>query len=184
MRLCHVSAGYYPFVGGAQTYLQTISERCARAGHDVSVFTTNAAQVDCFWKPDAPRVDPGAEQLNGVRVQRCALGYVPGAPLSFYLLRRAAPILSHLPLVSRAVLNALAPWMPRVPALALACLVLLTAWLATGTALEGSHNWLRTIWLSALMGPFGCAASEASVRACWGMLRPARACQGTRQRPA
>jgi glycosyltransferase involved in cell wall biosynthesis len=118
MRICHVSAGYHPFVGGAQTYLQAMSERLAGDGHAVTVLTTTATRVDCFWDPAPARVQPGSAQHNGVEVVYCDVGYLPGSPLSFYALRRLAPMVSSMPGLSRVALNLMAPWMPRVPALA------------------------------------------------------------------
>ncbi len=115
LRLCHVSAGYYPFVGGAQTYLQAMSERFAHDGHAVTVLTTTATQVDCFWNPAAPQIAPGPAWLNGVRVEYCAVKHLPLAPWSFYLLRRLVPELSRLRWGAPRVLGYLAPWMPRVP---------------------------------------------------------------------
>jgi glycosyltransferase involved in cell wall biosynthesis len=118
MRICHASAGYHPFVGGAQTYLQAMSERLASDGHAVTVLTTTATRVDCFWDPAAARIAPGHVRHHGVEVVYSDVGYLPGSPLSFYALRRLVPIASSLPVLSRWLLNVLAPWMPRVPALA------------------------------------------------------------------
>ncbi|MBN1889435.1 MAG: glycosyltransferase family 4 protein [Thermoflexales bacterium] len=115
MRILHASAGYAPFVGGAQAYLQALAERFARDGDSVTVASTTATQVDCFWNPGCPQVEAGVERLNGVEVRRCRLGHLPLAPWSFYLLRRLAPLVSGLPVGGSAVLDGLAPWMPRVP---------------------------------------------------------------------
>jgi glycosyltransferase involved in cell wall biosynthesis len=43
MRILHIGAYYYPdVVGGAEYHLQQISERLARRGHEVTVFTTSS----------------------------------------------------------------------------------------------------------------------------------------------
>lgn len=43
----------------------------------------------------------------------------------------------------------------RTDAAALALLLALTAALAVGTALQRDHSWLRTVWVSCLLGPAG-----------------------------
>jgi glycosyltransferase involved in cell wall biosynthesis len=118
MNLLHVNAAYHPFLGGAEVYTQTISERFASAGHPVTLVTTNAAEVEFFWNPRKRHVSPGEEQLNGVRVIRCAVSHLPLSPWSFYLLRRAATMLARMPVGASAVLRRLAPRMPGVPGIA------------------------------------------------------------------
>src|SRR5450759_743615 len=115
MHFCHASAGYYPFVGGAQTYLQAISERFSADGHAVTVVTTTATQGDCYWNPRAPQTTPGEEWYNGVDVLRCSIRYLPLAPGTFYLARRLAPLLSALPLAGGGLLRLLARQTPRLP---------------------------------------------------------------------
>ncbi len=96
MRLLHVNAAYTPFLGGAEVYTQAISEGFARAGDDVTLVTTNAAEVEYFWNPRKRHVAPGCEQLNDVDVVRCRVGHLPLSPWSFYLLRRLATSLARL----------------------------------------------------------------------------------------
>ncbi len=110
-----VTPSYYPFVGGAETYVQAMAERLAQNGHDVSVITTTATQVDCFWNPRSPQAQPGPDCYNGVAIHRCALGHLPLSPWSFYLMRRLSPMVSGLPWGALAALNQMSPWMPRVP---------------------------------------------------------------------
>ena len=120
MRLLHTNAGYWPFVGGAETYLRAVSERLARDGHQVVVAATDAAGVQSFWDPGQPRIAETEATLNGVHIIRSRLGHLPLAPWSFYLLRRLATDLARPALArlnTRPLLDRLAPWMPRVPAL-------------------------------------------------------------------
>ncbi len=56
MRILHTVEFYHPSVGGAQEVVKQISERLARAGHSVTVATTNVAQRT-------------SATINGVRVQ-------------------------------------------------------------------------------------------------------------------
>ncbi len=118
MRILHTNAGYWPFVGGAETYLRAMSERLARDGHQVVVAATDATGVQSHWDPRRPRVAEAETTLNGVRVVRSRLGHLPLAPWSFYVLRRLAtdlarPALGRLN--TRPLLDRLARWMPRVP---------------------------------------------------------------------
>jgi glycogen(starch) synthase len=117
MRILHVSAAYWPFVGGAETYLQALSERLVHRGHSVVVATTDATTAQGFWDPRQPRVAERESVVNGVQVSRCPVGHLPLSPWSFYLLRRLATDISRLPLDTRPLLDRLAPYMPGVPAL-------------------------------------------------------------------
>jgi glycosyltransferase involved in cell wall biosynthesis len=117
MRILHTNAGYWPFVGGAETYLRAMSERLARDGHPVAVAATDASGVQNYWDPRRPRIAELEAMLNGVQIVRSRVGHLPLAPWSFYLLRRLATDLARLPFDTRPLLDRLAPWMPRVPAL-------------------------------------------------------------------
>ena len=115
MRILHVNAAYVPFVGGAETYVQAMSERLAREGHSVTVATTDAAQVQCFWDPHGVRIQEPEAEIHGVRVMRSRLAHLPLAPWSHYLLRRVAADLDRLPFDSLPILQRLARYMPWVP---------------------------------------------------------------------
>lgn len=115
MRILHTNAAYWPFVGGAETYLRAISERLARDGHGVTVATTDAASVQCFWDPRQPRVPDRETELDGVAVIRSRLAHLPFSPLSFYVLRRLATDLARVPSRTEPLFDSLAPYMPRVP---------------------------------------------------------------------
>lgn len=117
MRVLHTNAAYWPFMGGAETYLQAISERLARDGHEVVVAATDATGVQSFWDPCQPRLPDLDLTLGGVRVVRSRVSHLPFSPWSFYLLRRAATELARLPRLSRPLLDRLAPLMPGVPGL-------------------------------------------------------------------
>ena len=59
MRLLHIIQRYHPYVGGSELYFQELSERLARAGHSVEVWTTDAWDLDYFWskkKREARRI--------------------------------------------------------------------------------------------------------------------------------
>jgi glycosyltransferase involved in cell wall biosynthesis len=117
MQILHTNAAYWPFVGGAETYVQAMSERLVRDGDVVIVATTDASSAQSFWDPRQPRIPGRQTTINGVRVVRSQVSHLPLSPWSFYLLRRIATDLARLPLNARPVLDRLAPHMPRVPAL-------------------------------------------------------------------
>jgi glycogen(starch) synthase len=115
MRILHTNAAYAPFVGGAETYLQAMSERLVRDGHSATVATTDAASVQCFWDPHQPRVPDRRADINGVDVIRSPVRHLPASPWSFYLLRRLATDLARLPFKTESIFDVIAPTMPRVP---------------------------------------------------------------------
>ncbi|MBN1138754.1 MAG: glycosyltransferase family 4 protein [Anaerolineae bacterium] len=117
MRILHTNAAYWPFVGGAETYLRAMSERLARDGHDVVVAATDATSVQGFWDPHQPRLPDRETVQDGVRVIRSPVSHLPVSPWSFYLLRRLATDLARLPVNTRPLFDRLAPLMPGVPAL-------------------------------------------------------------------
>jgi glycogen(starch) synthase len=117
MRVLHTNAAYWPLVGGAQTYLQAMSKRLVRDGHQVVVATTDATSIQSFWDPRQPRLSGQETTLDGVRLVRNPVGHLPLAPWSFYLLRRLATDVARLPFDTRPILDRMAPFMPRVPAL-------------------------------------------------------------------
>jgi glycogen(starch) synthase len=115
MRILHTNAAYWPFVGGAESYLRAMSERLVRDGHAVTVATTDASGVQCFWDPRQPRLSDGEALVDGVRVVRSRVGHLPLSPWSFYLLRRLATDLAWLLPNNHTILDGLAPFMPSVP---------------------------------------------------------------------
>ena len=115
MRILHVNAAYWPFVGGAETYAREISERLVQRGHQVTFVTTNATQVEHFWNPRKPHISPGRENVGGVQVIRCRVAHLPISPWSFYLFRRLAIAISNLSVDTTPVMWAMARYMPWVP---------------------------------------------------------------------
>lgn len=113
MRCLHVSAAYWPMVGGAEAYLQGLSERLVAVGHEVTVMTTDAASAEQFWMPGGDRLTESSEIHNGVSVLRHPLKHLPLSPHSFHILRRLAMLLSRVPL-SEPVLWRCGSYMPWV----------------------------------------------------------------------
>jgi glycogen(starch) synthase len=115
MNLLHINAAYPPFLGGAEVYTQVVSERFVADGHNVSLVTTNAAEVEYFWNPRKRYLSPGLEQQHGVQVIRCRLEHLPLSPWSFYALRGLVVRMTQWPFDVTPLLRHLAPYMPYVP---------------------------------------------------------------------
>ncbi len=89
MRVLHVIQRYWPFQGGSEGYFQELSERLAARGDDVTVFTTDAWDLEHFWAAGKRRVPaPPEECHNGVRIRRFPVRRPPLPPLYFRVLRR------------------------------------------------------------------------------------------------
>lgn len=117
MNLLHVIHRYYPYFGGSEIYFQEIGERLAREGHRVSVYTTDAWDLEHFWAGGKRRVDTPEETHNGVRVKRFPVERLPASSLVYPLLRRAMGEIARLPMDVTPLLFFLSRWTPRVPAL-------------------------------------------------------------------
>jgi glycosyltransferase involved in cell wall biosynthesis len=69
MRILHLSPSYYPDAGGAETYLQQVSERLAQRGHEITVFVTHAPISSRF--PAGNHLNLArSEVINRVAVKR------------------------------------------------------------------------------------------------------------------
>lgn len=110
-----VNIGYYPFVGGSQSYCQWLAEELVADGHRVTVLTTNAAEVESIWNKGKPHLPAGLEQIRGVDVIRYPIRYLPPSPYSFYLIKRLTIALSAIPAVPIALLGYLSRYTPWVP---------------------------------------------------------------------
>jgi glycosyltransferase involved in cell wall biosynthesis len=92
MNILHIIHRYNPAIGGAEKYMQELSEEFAAHGSNVSIYTTNARDIEYFFNPSLghPVDSPLIEILNGVNVHRYKIAHFP---LRNQLLR----ILSLLP---------------------------------------------------------------------------------------
>lgn len=120
MRALHVSAGYWPFIGGAEAYLQRLSERLVEAGHSVTVLTTDAARAEYLLSPRGERVDKRSEIHNGVSILRFPVRHLPFSPYSYQILRRSAMEISRLPIDVTSLPLRWGRYMPWVPSLEMA----------------------------------------------------------------
>jgi glycogen synthase len=77
VKVLHVCPRYWPCVGGSERYIQEVSERLVRAGHEVTVYTTDAYDLELFWRPNYCRIPCTDEEHNGVRIRRFPVRHLP-----------------------------------------------------------------------------------------------------------
>ena len=119
MHALHIIQRYYPYLGGSELVCQVLSERLVRDGQQVSVWTTDAWDLDHFWARGRRTVRSAIEQHNGVRIRRFPVVRAPGPPIVYPILRRLMVELSRLP-GTAGLLRQMARITPRVPDLAAA----------------------------------------------------------------
>ncbi len=114
MRILHVIQRYFPYTGGSELYFQELSEQLAHDGHDVTVITTDAWDLDHFWAPNRRRIDEPGTTHNGVRILRFPVRRAPGPPIIYPILRRLMVELGRLP-GTVPLVRRLGQLTPRVP---------------------------------------------------------------------
>lgn len=77
MRCLHVVQRYRPARGGSEKYFEEISERLAADGHEVTVWTTDAIDIQHFWLPGKERIEVPREEYRSVRIERFAVRRFP-----------------------------------------------------------------------------------------------------------
>jgi glycosyltransferase involved in cell wall biosynthesis len=115
MKVLHVVPRYYPFVGGAELHFQEISERLVRDGHRVTVYTTDAWDLEHFWAKNKERVEESHQIHNGVQVHRFPVRHLPLCTVIYPGTRRMMSWLSAMPFNATALLFPLCLTTPLVP---------------------------------------------------------------------
>jgi len=115
MKVLHISPRYYPYNGGAERYCQEMSERLARDGHQIVVFTTNAWDLEFFWNPARKHISTGTAQHNGVEIWRFPVRHPLSSKYSYAAIRYVMQRLSSLPWHTQSLLFRLCQWLPWVP---------------------------------------------------------------------
>jgi glycosyltransferase involved in cell wall biosynthesis len=77
MRVAHFIHRYPPAIGGSESYFARLSRHLAAAGDEVSVFTTNAIDLEAFWSRGRS-MKPGTTIEDDVEVRRYPLLRWPG----------------------------------------------------------------------------------------------------------
>lgn len=78
MRVAHFVQRYPPALGGSEAYFARLSRFLAARGDQVSVFTSNALDLEAFWSPRGSCVPAGVQVEDGVEVRRYPLWRMPG----------------------------------------------------------------------------------------------------------
>ena len=77
MRCLHLIHRYWPARGGSEKFFIEISERLAADGNSVTIFTTDAIDIQHYWLPGKERIDKPREDHNGVDVRRFNVKRLP-----------------------------------------------------------------------------------------------------------
>ncbi|HYO49697.1 MAG TPA: glycosyltransferase family 4 protein [Chloroflexia bacterium] len=117
MRILHIIQRYHPYIGGSELYFQELSERLARAGHRVEVWTTDAWDLDYFWSKKARRVHSPRDTHNGVRIRRFPVRHMPLPAIYYRAWRRLMAEISDITPRSVPLLYKMCRITPWVPAL-------------------------------------------------------------------
>ncbi len=78
MRVAHFVHRYPPALGGAESYFARLSRWLAAAGDQVTVFTTNALDLESLRSPSGRRLPAGTTHEDGVEVRRYDLWRMHG----------------------------------------------------------------------------------------------------------
>jgi glycogen synthase len=112
VRCLHVIHRYWPARGGSEKFFEEISERLAADGNDVTVWTTDAIDIQHYWLPGKERIGVPLETHNGVAVRRFEVKRFPRHA-------QALRVLGHIPgLLPRSVFSFPSPLVPSMLAAA------------------------------------------------------------------
>ena len=90
LKLLNIIQRYPPALGGSEIYFQKLSEFLASKGHAVSVWTSNANNLESFWATNHSVLPCTEEVVNSVKVSRSKLFHIP-------LQRLVLKIISKIP---------------------------------------------------------------------------------------
>ena len=88
MRVAHFVQRYPPAVGGSEAYFARLGRWLAASSDEVTVFTSDAVDLEALWSPGGRRLPAGTMREDGVEVRRYDLWRMHGRrwllkPLSF-----------------------------------------------------------------------------------------------------
>ncbi len=70
MRVAHFIHRYPPALGGSEAYFARLSRWLAASGDEVTVFTSNAVDLEALWSPAGRCLPAGVTREDGVEVRR------------------------------------------------------------------------------------------------------------------
>src|SRR5919109_4989723 len=73
MRVAFVTPRFFPCHGWYENYVLAIAQDLVLAGHRVGVFTTNALELEYFWRGDFRHLEEGKEVHDGIAIFRFAV---------------------------------------------------------------------------------------------------------------
>jgi len=115
LKLLNIIQRYPPALGGSEIYFQKLSEFLASKGHEISVWTSNAHNLESFWSTNHPLLPCTEEFINSVKVRRFKLFHIP-------LQRLVLKIISKIPIRTLQCLTfSHNPIMPEMLSLASRC---------------------------------------------------------------
>ena len=75
MKIAFIAPRAFPYRGGQENYVLKLSQEFCRQGHQVSIFTSNAFDLESFWLPGFRTLPVEAEEVNGVQIHRFPISY-------------------------------------------------------------------------------------------------------------
>ncbi|HEV8060701.1 MAG TPA: glycosyltransferase family 4 protein [Gemmataceae bacterium] len=78
MRAAHYVQRYPPALGGSEAYFARLSQYLAAQNVAVTVFTSNAQDLEAFWSRHARTLPAGCTQQDGIDIERYPLLRFPG----------------------------------------------------------------------------------------------------------
>jgi glycosyltransferase involved in cell wall biosynthesis len=78
MRIAHFVQRYPPALGGSEAYFARLSRHLVERGHQVTVFTTNAIDLEAFWSKRGRCLPTEVTWEDGLEIRRYAAWRWPG----------------------------------------------------------------------------------------------------------
>jgi len=86
VKCLHLIHRYWPALGGSEKFMMEISERLAADGNEVTVFTTDAIDIQHYWLPGKEHIDQLEAVKDGVEIRRFKVRRLPKHPQALRVL--------------------------------------------------------------------------------------------------
>jgi len=90
-KLLNIVQRYAPALGGSELYFQKLSEHLASKGNSITVWTSNARELESFWSANHKLLPASENLISGVKVKRFPL-------LQFPFQRLLLKVISKIPI--------------------------------------------------------------------------------------